>query len=110
MLQIVIETHRNKDVRHPSFVLLPCFAVLGATSLNISERSMDDHTGEKNRVKPRERAFETRNESPSKCEINLVNCEQSTFRSVRNKYLRRLCNVSCEHVHLPKYKHGGLRC
>lgn len=58
------KTHRNEQVRDPSFILEPGLPILGPAALDITQSTVADHACEEEGVEPRERAGEASYETP----------------------------------------------
>lgn len=58
------ETYGNEQIGHLALVFQPGFAVLGATTLDVTQGAVGDHAGEEERVEPGEGARETGDQAP----------------------------------------------
>jgi hypothetical protein len=56
--------YRNEKIRHEPLVLLPCFAVLCSTFLNVSDGAVNDHTREEEWIEPGEGRIEACHGTP----------------------------------------------
>lgn len=65
-------TYRNEQIRHSSLVLGPGLAVLDAAPLDVTERPVGDHGGEKEWVEPREGAGEAGDQAPVESEVEIA--------------------------------------
>lgn len=57
-------TYRDEQVRNLPLILCPRLTILLLALFNIAQRTVDDHTAEKDGVEPRERALESGNQAP----------------------------------------------
>lgn len=89
--------YRNEQIWHQSLVLKPRLAVLVAASLNVTHRAVGNHSGEKDRVEPREGATETGNETPVQGKVKIagvVDLASLAICGMVSNLLYSTCDVS----------------
>lgn len=79
------KTYRNKKIWHLPFVLLPRLTVFGFTLSDVSQCSMTDHDGKKDRVEPWQRTLESSDERPSQREIQIGRVVYLTSIAICNR-------------------------